>query len=72
MQVYHAVMSGQPAALTGSASVTAIDGVIHRALEKRPEDRYQSAEAMAQALRAALTLTLTTDTSTVTVRPTTG
>jgi serine/threonine protein kinase len=69
MQVYHAVMSGQPAALTGSAAVTAIDGVIHRALEKRPEDRYQSADAMAQALRSALTLT--TDTSTVTVRPTT-
>jgi serine/threonine protein kinase len=69
MQVYHAVMSGQPAALTGSASVTAIDGVIHRALEKRPEDRFQSADAMAQALRA--TLTLTSDTSTVTVRPTT-
>ena len=69
MQVYHAVMSAQPAALTGSASVTAIDGVIHRALEKRPEDRYQTAEAMAQALRSAMTLT--TDTSTVTVRPTT-
>jgi serine/threonine protein kinase len=69
MHVYHAVMSSQPAALTGSASVTAIDGVIHRALEKRPEDRYQSAEAMAQALRSAMTVT--TDTSTVTVRPTT-
>jgi serine/threonine protein kinase len=69
MQVYHAVMSGQPAALTGSASITAIDGVIHRALEKRPEDRFQSADGMAQALRSALTLT--TDTSTVTVRPTT-
>ncbi len=49
--------------------MTAIDGVIHRALEKRPEDRYHSAEAMAQALRSAMTLT--TDTSTVTVRPTT-
>ncbi len=69
MQVYHAVMSAQPAALTGSAAVAAIDSVIHRALEKRPEDRYQTAEAMAQALRSALTLT--TDTSTVTVRPTT-
>jgi serine/threonine protein kinase len=69
MHVYHAIMSGQPAALTGSASVAAIDGVIHRALEKRPEDRYPTAEAMAQALRSAMTLT--TDTSTVTVRPTT-
>lgn len=69
MKVYHAVMSSHPAALTGSAAVTVIDGVIHRALEKRPDDRYQSADAMAQALRSALTLT--TDTSTVTVRPTT-
>ena len=69
MQVYHAVMSAQPAALTGSASVTAIDAVIHRALEKRPEDRYHSAEEMAQVLRSAMTFT--TDTSTVTVRPTT-
>jgi serine/threonine protein kinase len=69
MQVYHAIMSGQPAALAGSASVSAIDGVIHRALEKRPEDRYQSADTMAQALRSAMTLS--TDTSTVTVRPTT-
>jgi serine/threonine protein kinase len=69
MQVYHAVMSSQPAALTGAASVTAIDAVIHRALEKRAEDRYHSAEEMAQALRSAMTLT--TDTSTVTVRPST-
>src|SRR5262245_12470184 len=69
MQVYHAIMAGQPAALSGSAAVTAVDGVIHRALEKRPEDRFPSADAMAQALRSALTLT--TDTSTVTVRATT-
>ncbi len=69
MQVYHAIMSGQPAALAGSASVSAIDGVIHRALEKRPEDRYQTADAMAQALRSAMTLS--TDSSTVTIRPTT-
>ena len=48
MQVYHAIMSAQPAALTGSAAVTAIDGVIHRALEKRPEDRYPTADAMAR------------------------
>jgi TolB-like protein/Tfp pilus assembly protein PilF len=37
----------------------AVDVVIHRALEKRPDDRYASAEAMAQALRSAVTLVST-------------
>jgi serine/threonine protein kinase len=60
MQVYHSVMSGQPPALGGSSAVAAVDVVIHRALEKRPDDRYQSADAMAQALRAAVTLAATT------------
>ena len=62
MQVYHAIMSGQPPALGGSSAVAAVDGVIHRALEKRPSDRYQTADTMAQALRAAVTLSSTTGT----------
>jgi serine/threonine protein kinase len=62
MKVYHAVMSGQPPPLSGSAAVAAVDAVIHRALEKRPDDRYRSAEEMAQALRAAVTLASTTTT----------
>jgi serine/threonine protein kinase len=62
MKVYHAVMSSQPPALSGSAAVAAVDAVIHRALEKRPDDRYRSAEEMAQALRAAVTLASTTTT----------
>jgi serine/threonine protein kinase len=53
MQVYHAVMSGHPPALSGSATIAAVDAVIHRALEKNPQDRYPSADAMARALRAA-------------------
>jgi serine/threonine protein kinase/tetratricopeptide (TPR) repeat protein len=57
VQVYHSVMSSQPPALVGSSVTAAVDVVIHRALEKRPEDRYQSAEAMAQALRGAASLT---------------
>jgi serine/threonine protein kinase/tetratricopeptide (TPR) repeat protein len=69
MHVYHAVMSSQPPALSGSQAIAAVDAVIHRALEKRPADRYQTADAMAQALRAAQVVT--TDTSTVTARPTT-
>jgi eukaryotic-like serine/threonine-protein kinase len=55
MQVYHGIMSSQPPALGGSLVTAAVDGVIHRALEKRPDDRYPTADAMAQALRAAIT-----------------
>jgi serine/threonine protein kinase/tetratricopeptide (TPR) repeat protein len=62
MQVYHAIMSGQPPALGGSTTVAAVDAVIHRALEKRPEERYQTADAMGQALRSAVTLASTTST----------
>jgi serine/threonine protein kinase len=53
-QIYHSVMTAQPPALSGSSAVVAVDAVIHRALEKDPEDRYQSAEVMAQALRGAV------------------
>jgi eukaryotic-like serine/threonine-protein kinase len=60
MHVYHSIMSSQPPALVGSAVTAAVDVVIHRALEKRVEDRYPSAAAMAQALRAAVTLVNTT------------
>jgi serine/threonine protein kinase/tetratricopeptide (TPR) repeat protein len=56
VQVYHNIMSSHPPPLAGSAVTAAVDVVIHRALEKRPEDRYPSAEAMAQALRSAVTL----------------
>jgi serine/threonine-protein kinase len=56
LQVYHAVMSAQPPALGGSSAIVAADAVIHRALEKSPDDRYRSASSMAQALRTAVTL----------------
>ena len=62
MRVYHAIMSGHPPALSGSPVIAAIDGIIHRALEKRPDDRYQTADAMAHALRAAVAKTTTTAT----------
>ena len=57
VHVYHSIMSSQPPALVGSTVTAAVDVVIHRALEKRVDDRYPSADAMAQALRAAVTLT---------------
>jgi serine/threonine protein kinase len=57
VQVYHSIMSSSPPALVGSQVTAAVDVVIHRALEKRAEDRYPNADAMAQALRSATTLT---------------
>jgi TolB-like protein len=56
VQVYHSIMSSHPPPLSGSAVTAAVDVVIHRALEKRADDRYPSADAMAQALRSAVTL----------------
>jgi serine/threonine protein kinase/tetratricopeptide (TPR) repeat protein len=51
-EVIHATCYEQPPALTGSPAVAAVDRVIRRALAKRPEDRPESAEAMAEDLRA--------------------
>jgi TolB-like protein len=42
--------------LTGGPAVAALDRVVHRALAKRPEERYQNAAAMMQDLRATLVL----------------
>jgi eukaryotic-like serine/threonine-protein kinase len=59
-EVFHAVLFEQPPALAGSAAIAGVDRVIHRALAKKPDDRYQTADAMAQELRSAL---LATDTA---------
>ena len=56
LEVAHAVMHGQPPALTGGPDVIAVDRIIQRALAKRVLDRYQDAAAMAADIRAALTL----------------
>jgi serine/threonine protein kinase len=56
VEVFHAIMYEQPAVLTGGPAVAALDRVVSRALAKRPVDRYQSTEAMAQDLRAAIVL----------------
>ncbi len=52
IEILHATVQEQPAALTGSPTVAAVDRVIRRALAKRPVDRPESADAMLEALRA--------------------
>jgi serine/threonine protein kinase/tetratricopeptide (TPR) repeat protein len=56
VEVIEAVANQQPPVLGGSASVAAVDRVIHKAVSKKPEDRYTSAPTMAEDLRAALIL----------------
>jgi len=52
VQIGHAVMYEQPPAIAGSEGTAVLDRVIRRALAKKPEDRYETAEAMANDLRA--------------------
>jgi serine/threonine protein kinase/tetratricopeptide (TPR) repeat protein len=54
VDVLHAVMHEQPPVLTGSPAVSAVDRVVHRALAKRPDDRFHDAAEMARGLRQAL------------------
>jgi len=56
MEIFHTIQYGQPPTLSGSPAIAAVDRVIHRALAKEPHERYPSAQAMAQELRAALLL----------------
>ena len=64
----HAIVYEQPPALGGSAAIAAVDRVIHKAVAKRPLDRYPSAAAMADDLRAATPRTDSATTATP-VRP---
>ena len=52
IEILHATVHEHPAALTGSPTVAAVDRVIRRALAKRPADRIETADAMADALRS--------------------
>jgi serine/threonine protein kinase/Flp pilus assembly protein TadD len=56
VEVFHAIMYEQPPALTGSPAVSALDRIVYRAIAKKPEDRYQTAEDMALDLRSAMAL----------------
>src|SRR5436190_3162466 len=51
MQVFHAIAYENPPNLAGSAAISAVNRIIHRGMAKKPEQRYQAANAMAQDLR---------------------
>jgi serine/threonine protein kinase len=53
VDILYQVMHHEPPALGGSQEIEAFNGVIRRALAKRPQDRYPSAIEMAAALDAA-------------------
>jgi eukaryotic-like serine/threonine-protein kinase len=51
-QVARAILQDEPPALGGSPGIVGLDRIIHRALSKRAEERYQTAELFAQDLRS--------------------
>jgi len=51
MRLFHAVVYENAPNLAGSAAITAVNRIIHRAMAKRADDRYATADAMAKDLR---------------------
>jgi TolB-like protein len=56
MEVYHKTLYEPPPALTGSRAIAVADQAIRRALARRPDDRFQSAREMSDALEEAASL----------------
>src|SRR5262249_23732364 len=56
VEILHSTLHEQPPSLVGSPAVAAADRVIRRALAKEPAERPESADAMAEELRAAHTV----------------
>jgi non-specific serine/threonine protein kinase len=54
IDVAHACTFEEPPPLGGVSGIEALDAVVRAAVEKKPEDRYESATEMAAALSAAL------------------
>ena len=65
MAVAHAILHDEPPALGGSPGVVGLDRIVHRALRKPVEERYQTSDAFAQDLRSTLLGTDTADVSRV-------
>ncbi|HET8966934.1 MAG TPA: serine/threonine-protein kinase [Candidatus Acidoferrum sp.] len=53
-ELCHSVLHVAPPALTGSPAIAAMGRIVHSALARPPQDRYQTAEKMAEDLRKAL------------------
>ncbi len=64
----HAVLHEHPPALAGGGAVAGLDRVLHKALHKAAADRYATATAMADAIRAALTARASSETTVVAAR----
>jgi serine/threonine protein kinase len=54
VEISHSVLHGSLPALSGSAAISAMGRVVHRALARDPQDRYPSATAMAADVRSTL------------------
>ncbi len=63
-----AAIHEQPPALQGPPSVVAIDRIIRRAMQKDPEERYQTAGAMARALASVETASDSSRSASIPVR----
>ena len=55
-EIAHSVLEGSVPALSGSAAISAMGRIVHRALARDPSNRYPTAEAMASEVRATLLL----------------
>lgn len=54
IEIAHSVLHGLPPALTGSPAISVFSRIIHTALARDPQSRYQTAAAMAEEIREAL------------------
>lgn len=54
MRLFHAIVYEAPPNLAGSAAICALNRIVHRAMAKRPDDRYATAAAMANDLRGVM------------------
>ncbi len=69
VDILHAVLHEQPPPLSGGGTVAGLDRVVHRALQKKTADRYESAVAMAAAIRGVVAVRESTEMAAPAVRP---